>query len=431
MSVTIDSLQLEIKASSNEAESGLEKLEKTLGRLRDSLKGGIGLGAISRELTRVVKAVDGISSLNITHIGELGNALKSLESLKGTTISSSIATSISNIGKATGELSAEGIVLIRSLTPALASLSEISGKKISPTIATGISKIGAAAKELSGVNFAPIRDLAAAVEPLKTIEKTNLGTVATSISNFASAFNKLQSVDLAGFREDISLLAESLRPLTDIQSGGLNKVINQLNKLPDVAKKINSIDFNQFTTNIKSLATALAPLAGVMGNVTVALDKFPAKVQNAVATTQNLPAATKPAISSFAALSIAARGLFSSMRMLANYIAKAISLSNDYVENLNLFNVSLGEYAKQAQQYAERVSEIMGIDPSEWMRSQGVFMSLADGFGIVTERAYTMSKNLTQLGYDISSFFNIPIQESMERLQSGISGEIEPLNLAA
>ena len=38
-----------------------------------------------------------------------------------------------------------------------------------------------------------------------------------------------------------------------------------------------------------------------------------------------------------------------------------------------------------------------------------------------------MSQNLTQLGYDLSSYANIPIEEAMLKLQSGISGELEPL----
>jgi hypothetical protein len=58
-------------------------------------------------------------------------------------------------------------------------------------------------------------------------------------------------------------------------------------------------------------------------------------------------------------------------------------------------------------------------------------MTLATGFGVVSDRAFVMSQNLTQLGYDISSFFNIPIAEAMQKLQSGVSGEIEPLVLAA
>lgn len=112
---------------------------------------------------------------------------------------------------------------------------------------------------------------------------------------------------------------------------------------------------------------------------------------------------------------------------VASKIASAISETNSYIENVNLFTVSLGEYADEAKRYAESVGEVMGIDPGEWMRNQGVFMTLATGFGVAGDRAYTMSQQLTQLGYDLSSFFNISYADAMQKLQSGISGELEPL----
>ena len=108
-------------------------------------------------------------------------------------------------------------------------------------------------------------------------------------------------------------------------------------------------------------------------------------------------------------------------------VSSWIKESNDYVENLNLFTVAMGEYASSAQEYAETVSEAMGIDPSAWMRNQGVFMTLATGFGVASDRASTMSQQLTQLGYDISSFFNVNVEDAMQRLQSGLAGELEPL----
>ena len=42
-----------------------------------------------------------------------------------------------------------------------------------------------------------------------------------------------------------------------------------------------------------------------------------------------------------------------------------------------------------------------------------------------------MSKNLTQLSYDISSFYNISTEEAYNKVQSGFAGELEPLILAA
>ena len=108
-------------------------------------------------------------------------------------------------------------------------------------------------------------------------------------------------------------------------------------------------------------------------------------------------------------------------------VASWIKASSDYTENVNLFTVAMGEYADSAKQYAEEVSEILGTDPSDWMRSQGVFMTMATGFGVAGDRAATLSQQLTQLGYDISSFYNIDVNEAMTKLRSGLAGELEPL----
>lgn len=108
-------------------------------------------------------------------------------------------------------------------------------------------------------------------------------------------------------------------------------------------------------------------------------------------------------------------------------IKSLIDKSSEYNEVVNLFTVSMGQYAETAYDYANKVSDIMGIDPSAWMKNQGVFMTLATGFGIAGDRASVMSEQLTQLGYDIASFQNISVEEAMQKLQSGLAGELEPL----
>ena len=112
---------------------------------------------------------------------------------------------------------------------------------------------------------------------------------------------------------------------------------------------------------------------------------------------------------------------------VTNKIWSAVEKSMDYTENMNLFTVSMGEYASEAKAYAETVSEAMGIDTSDWIRSQGVFMTMATGFGVAGDRAATMSKNLTQLGYDLASFYNMDVEDAMTKLKSGLAGELEPL----
>lgn len=125
----------------------------------------------------------------------------------------------------------------------------------------------------------------------------------------------------------------------------------------------------------------------------------------------------------FAKISIA----YMILRRVANAMSNWITSSNEYIENVNLFQVSMGEYYDQAFEYAQLVNKKLGIDPSEWMRNQGVFMSMAKGFGLANEKAYQLSKGLNELTYDISSLYNEDIETAAKRLQSALAGEIEPI----
>ena len=185
----------------------------------------------------------------------------------------------------------------------------------------------------------------------------------------------------------------------------------------DVQKAQKSI--NSLITTLDKLKKATEGGCG-LGAVSKELDKIKD-------TNIKFSSSTHNSANSLAKLGTKAVAAVYSMKKVTDVLKSWITESNNYVENMNLFTVSMGEYAESAQQYAEQVGEIMGIDPSVWMRNQGVFMTLATGFGVAGDRAATMSQQLTQLGYDISSFYNITVSDAMTKLQSGISGELEPL----
>lgn len=115
------------------------------------------------------------------------------------------------------------------------------------------------------------------------------------------------------------------------------------------------------------------------------------------------------------------------IKELGRVIGSFVKESNFYVENLNLFNVAMGDAAEGAKAFIDTLAGGLGIDPGEALRYQGFFQQLSTGLGIANDSATIMSRNLTQLGYDISSFFNIDIQDAMLKLQSGLAGELEPL----
>lgn len=183
------------------------------------------------------------------------------------------------------------------------------------------------------------------------------------------------------------------------------------------------------TSAVKGI-DALTQSLGKLKNATkngMGLSAVAKNIGKVAAATNKASNSNAKASSSFTDLYHKVQTAAKGFKVVSKAIFSAIQKSSDYVENVNLFTVSMGEYANEAKKYAETVGEVMGIDPGEWMRNQGVFMTLATGFGVASDRAALMSKNLTQLGYDLSSFFNISYEDAMQKLQSGLSGELEPL----
>lgn len=133
--------------------------------------------------------------------------------------------------------------------------------------------------------------------------------------------------------------------------------------------------------------------------------------------------------SSFSNLKGKLHSTTASFRKIVKVFGGWFNETNDYVEALNLFNVALGDCAGAAKEYAESVSAIAGIDMKEWMTYQGAFYQLADGYGLASDASERMSKNLTQLAFDLSSLWNVDAETAFQKLQSGMSGQIKGLKV--
>lgn len=133
--------------------------------------------------------------------------------------------------------------------------------------------------------------------------------------------------------------------------------------------------------------------------------------------------------SSFSNLKGKLHSTTASFRKIVKVFGGWFNETNDYVEALNLFNVALGDCAGAAKKYAESVSAIAGIDMKEWMTYQGAFYQLADGYGLAFDASERMSKNLTQLAFDLSSLWNVDAETAFQKLQSGMSGQIKGLKV--
>lgn len=119
--------------------------------------------------------------------------------------------------------------------------------------------------------------------------------------------------------------------------------------------------------------------------------------------------------------------LFMAAKKVANIYAEWYKKSNDFIENMNLFEVTMRDNTDAAFGYAESVERIMGIDLSDWLSYQGKFQQLSKGFGVASDAAHVMSQNLTQLSYDLSSFFNVDVEKAFQKLSSAMAGQVKGL----
>lgn len=366
----IDHLEIQIKASADKAVKGIEALGGALKQFADKDEGAVG------KLERLSAA---------------------LAPFKDLSVSSTIAKQLKEIGKALdGIPDASSISNIEKFAKSFAPLGSL---KLSSTIAKNLGQIAETAKKLSGVDA---------------------GAIGTLVANLSGSLGGLGNIDKT-----------ALSALSKIGSG-----IQKLGELDTITKSLDDEKINAFGDAIEKLAEKMKPLAEAAKDVYNGLKITPELLDKYASSVGKLKGPLVSTSKHFNLLGISISGLASrdlvrSAKTVFDKIAGAVkgwvNTASEYIENVNLFQVSMGEFYDEAFAYAQLVEDKMGIDASEWMRNQGVFMSMAKGFGLANEQAYALSEGLTELSYDLSSLYNESSADSALRLQSALAGEIEPI----
>ena len=251
---------------------------------------------------------------------------------------------------------------------------------------------------------------------------SNFGNVNKAINTLTKRVNSLNTIDTSAFSKKMVSIGTSIESLKGVEVGNLRKVFNQLKSIPDINDKLDDKTIEDFTKKINTLSAALTPLATNLTKVGNVLNTLPSKLNK-------VSNYTSKSQENFSALDRISNTLnFGAVAYTAQRVGDAlagfIDSSNKYVEDLNLFTVSMGESTEAAEEWINTVSTALGLDPSGMMRNMGVFNIMAEGFGVASDKAYIMSKNLTQLVYDFSSFYNLNFEESANKVRSALAGKM-------
>ena len=274
---------------------------------------------------------------------------------------------------------------------------------------------------------------------------TNLTSILNNglkgLTNFNSTLSNLKKVT-SGMNintESFTKIQNSLSGMNNIgKATNLSSVVKQLKEIPTITESLDEKTITTFTSRIKELTSALSPLATEMVKVSTAFSALPnnitkinttlSKAQKTIKnSTKNNQGLIESIFSGTGGGILKAGLLIATIQRLGTTIGSFVNQSNDYIENMNFFNVAMGEMTNKAKEFIEQYTSVLAVDPSNMMRNMSFFNSIIKGFGLSSDAAYTMSKNLTQLSYDMTSVLKIPVEESMQKIRSGISGELEPM----
>lgn len=105
----------------------------------------------------------------------------------------------------------------------------------------------------------------------------------------------------------------------------------------------------------------------------------------------------------------------------------ATKMAMDAVESENLFEVAMGAVAGDARKWSEETSKALGLNAYNVRNNMATYNAMLTSMGLTSDESLKMSEGLTQLSYDMASFYNLKPEEAFDKLKSGISGEAEPL----
>lgn len=130
--------------------------------------------------------------------------------------------------------------------------------------------------------------------------------------------------------------------------------------------------------------------------------------------------------SSFRKLAGLAAGVFSAQAIVSGLRA-ATDAASDLAESTSKVNVVFGEASDEVFAFGETSAQSVGLAKQEALEAAGTFGNLFTAMGLGADAAATLSPEIVTLGADLASFNNLGVPETLEKLRSGLVGEIEPL----
>jgi len=107
--------------------------------------------------------------------------------------------------------------------------------------------------------------------------------------------------------------------------------------------------------------------------------------------------------------------------------AASIKYASDLEETRNKVKVVFGDMSEDVLEWGENSALAFGQSKQQALEAAGTFGNLFTSMGLGKDASADMSKGLVELAADLASFNNLDPAIVLEKLRSGLVGEVEPL----
>ncbi len=114
------------------------------------------------------------------------------------------------------------------------------------------------------------------------------------------------------------------------------------------------------------------------------------------------------------------------LKKIGTTIYDLMQKQSSFMQSMQNFKNIMHDTTGETQKFIDTTEQILGFDPKQTMDTMSTFQRLAEGFGISSDNASLMSRNLTQLAMDMTTT-GLTFEAAGQKLRSGFAGEIEPM----
>ena len=118
-------------------------------------------------------------------------------------------------------------------------------------------------------------------------------------------------------------------------------------------------------------------------------------------------------------------------KAMMDFGMKCVDAASDLEEVQNVVDVTFGQSANEINNWAKNAISQFGLTETKAKQFASTLGAMMKSAGVASGDIVDMSENLAGLAADMASFYNLDFDTAFQKIRSGISGETEPLTLAA